>query len=116
MDRFESDMDVTFYTGFPSRIVFKSVFLILDPGNKGENIGTGILMTQLLLIMRGVMKMPPIQARKTKTIKPKGIIFLTLCRLRKGFKEEHLSYLYGISQTRVCPITISWVNFMFLKF
>ena len=26
MDRFESDKDVTFYTGFPNRIVFKSVF------------------------------------------------------------------------------------------
>ena len=59
MDRFESDKDVTFYTGFPNRIVFKSVFLILDSGNNGENIGTGILMTHLLLIIRGVMKMPP---------------------------------------------------------
>ena len=34
MDRFESDKDVTFYTGFPNRIVFKSVFLILDPGEQ----------------------------------------------------------------------------------
>ena len=60
MDRFESYEDVTFYTGFTNRIVFKYVFfLILDPGNKGENIGTGILMTQLLLIIRGVMRMPP---------------------------------------------------------
>ena len=59
MDSFESDKDVTFYTGFPNRIVLKSVFWILDPGNKGENISTGILMTQLLLIIRGVMKMPP---------------------------------------------------------
>ena len=53
MDRIESDKVVTFYIGFPNRIVFKCVFLILDPGNKG------ILMTQLLLIIRGVMKMPP---------------------------------------------------------
>ena len=51
MDRFESDKNVTFYTGFPNRIVFKAFFLILDPGNKGENISTGILMTQLLLII-----------------------------------------------------------------
>ena len=36
--RFESDKDVTFYTGFPNRIVFESVFEFLDPGNKGENI------------------------------------------------------------------------------
>ena len=38
IDRFESDKDVTFYTGFPNRIVIESVFEILDPGNKGENI------------------------------------------------------------------------------
>ena len=38
IDRFESDKDVTFYTGFPNRVVFESVFEFLDPGNKGENI------------------------------------------------------------------------------
>ena len=38
IDRFESDKDVTFYTGFPNRIVFESVFEFLDPGNKGKNI------------------------------------------------------------------------------
>ena len=36
--------------------------------------------------------------------------------MRQGFKEEHLSHLYSISQTTVGRITISWVNFMFLKF
>ena len=34
IDRFESDKDVTLYTGFPNRIVIE----FLDPGNKGENI------------------------------------------------------------------------------
>ena len=38
IDRFESDKDATFYTGFPTRIVFESVFEFLDPGNKSENI------------------------------------------------------------------------------
>ena len=38
IDGFESDNDVTFYRGFPNRIVFESVFEFLDPGNKGENI------------------------------------------------------------------------------
>ena len=38
IDRFESDKDVTFYTGFPDRIVFESGFEFLDPGNKGESI------------------------------------------------------------------------------
>ena len=38
IDSFQSDKDVTFYTGFPNRIVFESVFEFLDPGKKGENI------------------------------------------------------------------------------
>ena len=38
IDRFESDKDVTFYTGFPNTIVFESVFEFLGPENKGENI------------------------------------------------------------------------------
>ena len=34
VDRFlDSDKDVTFYTGFPNRGVFESVFEFLDPGN-----------------------------------------------------------------------------------
>ena len=37
IDRFESDKDVTFYAGFPNRIVFESVFEFLYPGNKSEN-------------------------------------------------------------------------------
>ena len=38
IERFDSDKDVTFYTGFPNRIVIESVFEMSDPGNKGENI------------------------------------------------------------------------------
>ena len=36
MDRFESDKDVTFYTGFPNRIVFKSVFFNFGPWKQGR--------------------------------------------------------------------------------
>ena len=36
--------------------------------------------------------------------------------MRQGFKEEHLSNLYNISQTTVSRIIISWINVMFLKF
>ena len=34
IDRFESDKDVTFYTGFPNRIVIESVFEFLKQGRK----------------------------------------------------------------------------------
>lgn len=48
--------------------------------------------------------------------RPKDEFFLTICRLRQGFKEEHLGHLYGVSQTIVSCIIISWIKFMFLKF
>ena len=108
IDRFKSGKDVTLYTGFPNIIVFENVLNFWTLETRAKTFVTGILMTQLLLIIRGV--------KKTKTIKPKGRIFLTLCRLRQGFKEEHLSHLYGISQTTVTRITILWINFMFFKF
>ena len=53
---------------------------------------------------------------RPRQLSPREEFFLTLCRLRQGFKEEHLSHLYGISQATVSRIVISWVNFMFLKF
>ncbi|CAH3187848.1 unnamed protein product, partial [Porites evermanni] len=36
-----------------------------------------------------------------RQLSPREELFLTLCRLIQGFKEEHLSHLYGISQATV---------------
>ena len=35
---------------------------------------------------------------------------------KERFREDHLSHLFGISQTTVSRVLISWINFMFLKF
>ncbi|XP_068671614.1 uncharacterized protein [Montipora foliosa] len=36
-------------------------------------------------------------------------------RLRQGFAEDHLAYLYGISQATVSRIVITWVNLLYLR-
>ena len=41
--------------------------------------------------------------------------FITLCRLRQGFAEEHLAHLYGVSQPIISKIIITWVNLLYLK-
>ena len=41
--------------------------------------------------------------------------FLTLCRLRQGFAENHFSHLFN-SQATVSKIVISWINFMYHRF
>ena len=101
--------------------MFESVFEFLDPGNKGENINNWHSDDSATVNNHKCDEDAPKQGRP-RQLKPKeffltlGKIFLILCRLRQGFKEEQLSHVYGISQTTVNRITISWVNFMFLKF
>ena len=37
-------------------------------------------------------------------------------RLRQGFNEAHLAFLFGTSQPTVSRIFVSWINFMYLRF
>ena len=42
--------------------------------------------------------------------------FLVLCRLRRGFAEQHLAHLFHISQPTVSRIFLFWINYLYLKF
>ena len=53
---------------------------------------------------------------RRRTLQPEEEFFLVLCRLRQGFNEKHLAFLFGISQPTVSRIFSSWINFMFLRF
>ena len=53
---------------------------------------------------------------RPRSLKPQEEFFLTLCRLRQGFAETHLSPLFNVSQATVSRIVISWINFMYLRF
>jgi len=39
-----------------------------------------------------------------------------MCRLRQGFHEQHLAFLFGISQSTTSRSFIFWINFMYLRF
>lgn len=115
-DKFtKSDKDVVFYTGFSSVHIYQSVYKFLDPGEKGENIiywhSTPDKPTQNAQEFDGEA---PKQGRP-RQLSTKDEYFLTLCRLRQGFREHHLSHLFNVSQTTISRIVISWINFMFLR-
>ena len=117
IDRFiTSDKDLSFYTGFPNASVLESILQYLNPGKEGENINYWHSSTDdVTNVNQGSDKDAPKQGRP-RQLSPREEFFLTLCRLRQGFKEEHLSHLYGISQATASRIVVSWINFMFLKF
>ena len=49
-------------------------------------------------------KLPPIEE-----------FFLVLIQLRLGSFEQDLEYRFGISQTTVSHIIVTWINFMYLQ-
>ena len=42
-------------------------------------------------------------------------LFLTLCCLKQGFRQEHLSTLFKISQSTVSRYFVSMINYMYLR-
>ena len=102
--------------------MFESVFEFWDPGSKSENISYWHSDDSAAVNNQRCGEDAPKQGRP-RQLNPKEeffqlfkrTFFLTLCRLRQRFKEEHLKHVYGILQTTVSRITFSWVNFMFLK-
>ena len=86
----ESEKDVTFYTGFPHREEGSknvSEFLVLV--NEGENINYWHSQSGDFKVNESCGEDSPWRA--------KDEFVLTLCSLKQGFREEHLSNLYNIS-------------------
>ena len=97
-----------FYTGFPNAEIFESYLEFLQPGKNGKNIkykNASYVDNNYSGAKLG----------KPRSLDPKEEFFLTLCRLRQGFPEDHLSHLYGIHQSTVSRITVSWIPFIYLK-
>ena len=94
--------------------VFDALYEFCNPGKHGENItywhsaDTGDSFSS--------HDDPSIKQGRPRSLHPKEELFITLCRLRQGLPEEHLAHLYGVSQSTISRIIITWVNFLYLKF
>lgn len=115
-----SDYDsISFYTGFPNLETFKATLSYLNPGENDENIrywrSINVKVDEKIYERKSKQRDCNKPGRR-RTVLPEEEFFLVLCRLRHGFNEKHLPFLFGISQPRVNRIFISWINFMFLRF
>ena len=100
-----NDRMITFYTGFPSYTALYTCFKFLGPAvnhlqyNEGKASG-----------LSSEKRFRP------HVLTPLEEFFLVLTRLRLGLMEQDLAYRFGVSQSTVSRVTISWINFMFLHF
>ena len=112
-----SDNDsISFYTGFLNLETFKATLSYLNPGENGENIRYWRSIDVKVDDERKSKQRDCNKPGRRRTLQPEEEFFLVLCRLRQGFNEKHLAFLFGISQPTVSRIFISWINFMFLRF
>ena len=96
-----SDKDLSFYTRFPNASILESMLQYLNPGKEGENTNYWHSSTDdMTNVNQGSDKDAPKQGRP-RQLSPREEFVLTLWQ---GFKEEHLSHLYGISQATVSRI------------
>ena len=74
---------------------------------------TGILRLQVKVL--AISSDSSTKQGRPRILHPKEELFITLCRRRQGFPEEHLAHLYGVSQSTISRIIVTWVNFLYLK-
>lgn len=98
---------VQFYTGFADFETFKIAFTFLGEAvyclRYWGNSNTG---SDHILDSRGA----------PRKLTPMNEFLLVLCRLRCGLLEIDLAHRFGISQSTVSRILITWINFLYFKF
>ena len=91
------------YTGIPKSKTLKDIFKWLEPCAKE------------LKLWDGKNKLVPernVRGRKRKITTLFEEMILTLVRIRRGYDNEHLALLFGISTSHVSRICITWTNFL----
>ena len=116
VERFkENDSAINFYTGFPNWDAFMVVFRHLNPGSSGENITYWLSSKQTPSSDTQETGSTEVKRGRNRALRPLEEYFLVMCRLRQGFREDHLGHLFHVSTSTVSRIFITWINFMFLK-
>lgn len=91
------------YTGFTDFERLKTCQIYLSVGEKGENVR-----------MRGSTEKKG--SGRPRLLSAEDQFFLLLIKLRCGFSNTHLGWLFNCDNATVTRIIISWLNYVFLKF
>ena len=116
IDNLSGDESISFYTVFPNLQIFQASLVYLNPGENGQNIRYWRSTNKKVHGHHYGGDNQKNKPGRKRTLKPEDEFFLVMCRLRQGFNEAHLAFLFGISQPTVSRIFVSWINFMYLRF
>ena len=109
----DNDSKINFYTGIPTFKRLQNLFKFLK---EGEDIiycfedYNELSHNDHEYIQRFSSR------KKSYALDKFNQFFLVLCRLQQGFLEDHLAYLFDVSQSCVSRYCISWINYMYLVF
>ena len=92
------------YTGFPTYLRLKACFDYLSPGEKGENVK-----------LKGSAEKNG-NGGRPRALTGEDQFFVALVRLRQGFPNSHIGWLFALDESTITRIVISWLNFMYLRF
>ena len=101
----DNDKMVAFYTGFPSYACLKACFNFLGPA-----------VHQLTRTANASSDSSLRKGGRPCTLPPLEEFFIVLVRLRLGLMEQDIAFRFGISQSTVSRVTITWINFLYLQF
>ena len=109
------DKMIQFYTGFASYKLLKVCFDFLGPAVDNLNYwGQG---NDFMIYDNTVDGDKSFQPKgHHQILRPIDEFFLVMIRLRLGLLEKDLAYRFGISQSTVSRILITWINFLYLQF
>ena len=109
------DKMIQFYTGFASYKLLKLCFDFLGPAVDNLNYwGQGKDFMIYDNTVDGDKSFQP--KGRHRILCPIDEFFLVMIRLHLGLLEKDLAYRFGISQSTVSRILITWINFLYLQF
>lgn len=104
----ENDNLMRFYTGFNSYAVFTTVLNFL-----GREAAKQLNYTNTELVQN-----PPKREKQgpRRALSVENELFLLLCRYKVGLLEEDVAVRFGICQSLVSRIIITWTKFIYFRF
>ena len=93
---------IMFYTGFQSYQAIEAFYHFLGPAAE-------------CLCYSSDKTVSSKKKRRDRSLSPIEELFMTLIRLRVGLMEQDLAYRFGVSQSTVSRIIITWINFLYLE-